>query len=319
MRRKEEKRENFPVLDVNEVPKYALNGGKREKTAEENAVWKGVVCLLFSAFCFSLMSLFVRLSGDVPTFQKAFFRNIVAAVAAFLLLVKSKNFKMQKGSFPALLARSITGCVGIVCNFYAIDRMNISDASILNKLAPFFSVVFSILVLKEKAGWKDWLIVTVAFVGAVFVVKPSPQIAQSAPALIGVLGGLGAGLAYTFVRYLGMRGERTTFIVFFFSVFSSLVVLPVMIVQFQPMAWWQVGYLLLAGCAATGAQFSITAAYKFAPAKEISVYDYSQVLFTALLGAIFLAEFPDYLSVIGYSIIIGAAIVKWLLSKKKRK
>ena len=226
---------------------------------------------------------------------------------------------MQKGSLPALIGRTIAGSLGVICNFYAIDHMNISDASILNKLAPFFSVIFSIIILKERTSWKDWLFVIIAFIGAVFVVKPSSEIATSLPALIGVLGGLGAGLAYTFVRKLGQQGERKAYIVFFFSAFSTIVLLPLMIANYQPMEWTQLIFLLLAGCMASCAQFSVTAAYTFAPAKSISVYDYTQVLFTALWGVVFLSELPDWLSLVGYVIIIGAAIAKYLVGRKEER
>ncbi len=284
---------------------------------EKSERWKGVAFILLSAFFFALMSLFVRLSGDVPTFQKAFFRNLVSVAVAACILAKERSFKIQKGSLPALLVRSIAGTVGIVCNFYAIDRINLADASILNKLAPFFSVLFSIWLLKEKAGWKDYAIIAIAFVGAVFVVKPSADIASSIPSLIGALGGLGAGLGYTYVRYLGTRGERGAVIVFFFSAFSSLAILPFVVADYQPMTGMQVLWLLLAGGAASAAQFSITAAYKYAPAKEISVYDYAQVLFTALLGAVIFSELPDVWSVVGYAIIIGAAALRWRGRKKE--
>lgn len=292
---------------------------KNQKRSKPDGHWLGVVYITLSAFCFSLMSLFVRLAGDLPIFQKTLFRNLITTVFGFVLLLKSGSFRMKKGSLPALLGRSIAGCVGIVCNFYAIDNMNISDASILNKLAPFFSIIFSALLLKERASWKDWLFVALAFFGAVFVVKPSFDLSQSLPALVGVIGGLGAGLAYTFVHYLGGKGERTAMIVFFFSAFSTLAVLPMAIIQFQPMAAWQLGWLLLAGTAACGAQFSVTAAYSRAPAKEISVYDYSQVIFAAIWGWIFLSEFPDVWSAIGYVIIIAAAVMKYLCSRKKNK
>ena len=223
---------------------------------------------------------------------------------------------MQKGSLLALLGRSIAGTVGILCNFYAIDHMFVSDASLLNKLAPFFSVVFSVFLLKEKASWKDWLLVCIAFLGALFVVKPSFDIAKILPALIGVLGALGAGLAYTFVRLLGNKGERSSVIVFYFSIFSTVAVLPMAIADFQPMTTIQVVFLLLAGLSASVAQFALTGAYAFAPAKEISVYDYSQVLFSAFWGVLLFSELPDIFSFIGYAVIIGAAIVKYLLSKK---
>ena len=307
---------NTPLAEKtqNEGGRYAMNDKKPPKNK-----WLGVIYIVLSAFCFSLMSVFVRLAGDLPTFQKALFRNLVAAIVAFFALLKSGSFTMQKGTLPALIARSVAGTIGIVGNFYAIDNMNISAASILNKLAPFFSIIFSAILLKEKASVKDWILVAVAFVGAVFVVKPSFDFSQSLPALVGVLGGLGAGLAYTFVHYLGGKGERTAVIVFYFSVFSCLAVLPMVILDHAPMTWGQVGFLLLAGCAASGAQFSVTAAYSCAPAKEISVYDYSQVLFTALWGAIFFTEFPDWLSAIGYAVIIGAAVLKYVLTNFKKK
>lgn len=288
-------------------------------TGKEKKPWLGIVYIVISAFCFSLMSVFVRKAGDLPTFQKAFFRNAVAAVAGFILVAKSGSFKMQKGSLVPLLLRSIVGTVGIIGNFYAIDRMNISDASILNKLAPFFSVIFSIWILKEKASIFDLFFVGVAFCGALFVVKPSFDVSEFFPALVGVIGGLGAGMAYTFVRFLSGHGERGPFIVFFFSVFSCIAILPIVIIQFQPMTWEQVAWLLLAGCAASGAQFSVTAAYAHAPAKEISVYDYTQVLFTALWGLLFFAEFPDAFSVIGYVIIIGAALAKYFIGRRKKR
>ena len=72
----------------------------------------------------------------------------------------------------------------------------------------------------------------------------------------------------------------------------------------------QLLFLLGAGVAATGGQLSITAAYTYAPAKEISVYDYTQVIFAAIWGFLFFGQIPDALSVIGYVIIIGAAVYR---------
>ena len=83
------------------------------------------------------------------------------------------------------------------------------------------------------------------------------------------------------------------------------------------MSFWQLLSLLMAGLSATGGQFSITAAYSHAPAREISVYDYTQILFAALLGMIFLGEMPDVYSIIGYIIIIGAGVAMFLIRKKK--
>lgn len=278
---------------------------------------QGILYIIMAGFFFALMTFFVRLSGDLPTMEKAFFRNAVAAVIAFGILVKSKEkFAFKKENIPDLFMRSLCGTLGLICNFYAIDKLNIADANILNKLSPFFAILMSYFILKEKANKIEWLSVIVAFTGALFVVKPSFNM-QFVYAMIGVCGGLGAGIAYTFVRKLGKKGERGPVIVLCFSVFSCVVTMPFLMFQFQPMSLSQFVFLILAGVSAAGGQFSITKAYTKAPARDISVFDYTQVLFAALLGFLFLDQIPDMLSLIGYVIIIGSAVFKWAYIRKQ--
>ena len=269
---------------------------------------QGILFIILAGFFFASMSFFVRLSGDLPTMEKAFFRNAVAVlVAAFMLARTKEGFHVQKGSWPDLLMRSFCGTVGLICNFYAVDHMNIADANILNKLSPFFAILMSYFILKEKANKVEWACVVVAFIGAVFVVKPAFNM-QFVNAMIGVIGGLGAGIAYTFVRKLGKKGERGPIIVMVF---------PFLISEFQPMKAVQLLCLLMAGVSAAGGQIFITKAYTKAPAKEISVFDYTQVLFAALLGFVFFGQIPDWMSLVGYLIIIGSAIFKWNYLRKE--
>ena len=278
---------------------------------------QGILFIKLAGFFFASMSFFVRLSGDLPTMEKAFFRNAVAVlVAAFMLARTKEGFHVQKGSWPDLLMRSFCGTVGLICNFYAVDHMNIADANILNKLSPFFAILMSYFILKEKANKVEWACVAVAFIGAVFVVKPAFNM-QFVNAMIGVTGGLGAGIAYTFVRKLGKKGERGPIIVMVFSTFSCLCTVPFLISEFQPMKAVQLLCLLMAGVSAAGGQIFITKAYTKAPAKEISVFDYTQVLFAALLGFVFFGQIPDWMSLVGYLIIIGSAIFKWNYLRKE--
>lgn len=278
---------------------------------------QGILFIILAGFFFASMSFFVRLSGDLPTMEKAFFRNAVAVlVAAFMLARTKEGFHVQKGSWPDLLMRSFCGTVGLICNFYAVDHMNIADANILNKLSPFFAILMSYFILKEKANQVEWACVVVAFIGAVFVVKPAFNM-QFVNAMIGVIGGLGAGIAYTFVRKLGKKGERGPIIVMVFSTFSCLCTVPFLISEFQPMKAVQLLCLLMAGVSAAGGQIFITKAYTKAPAKEISVFDYTQVLFAALLGFVFFGQIPDWMSLVGYLIIIGSAIFKWNYLRKE--
>jgi len=278
---------------------------------------KAVLYIIISAFCFALMNLFVRLSGDLPSFQKSFFRNFVAMFFAAAMMLKNKqSFRWKKGNLKYLLFRSIAGTVGIVCNFYAIDHIPLSDASILNKMSPFFVIIFSIIILKEILSLFQGTVVFAAFVGAMFVIKPSFSNVDLFPSMLGLMGGMFAGFAYTIVRLLGKRNENGAMIVFFFSAFSCLTMLPFLIFDFHPMNIYQLSMLLCAGLAASGGQFSITAAYCNAPAREISVYDYSQIIFATILGFMFFGELTDIYSFIGYAIIILMAVAMFMYNNK---
>ncbi len=273
---------------------------------------KGIICILFAAVGFSLMTFFVRQAGDVPTMQKAFFRNAFALVIAVITLIsRGEKFSVKQDCRWDVFFRCLFGTTGLVCNFYAIDRLLLADANMLNKLSPFFAILLSIPLLKEKPTKFDIGATVIAFIGALFIIRPTGTNLALVPAIAGFYGGFGAGTAYVFVRRATGKGERTPIIVICFSAFSCLFTLPALIFHYHPMTGRQWLMLGLGGAAAALGQFSITAAYKFAPAKNISVFDYTQVIFAAILGYLFLGELPTIYSFIGYALIIGVAVVRW--------
>ena len=282
--------------------------------------YKGIFYIILAAFGFAFMNLFVKLAGDLPAIEKSFFRNLVAVFFAFTVMKKEKiPFTIPKGTGKYIFFRSLFGTIGIFANFYAIGKLYIADASMLNKLSPFFAIIFSYFLLKEKIKLYQFACVLTAFVGALFILRPGFDSVATFPAFIGLLGGMGAGLAYTNVRMATKLGARGPLIVFCFSVFSCVCAIPFIIFDHQPLTWWQLVSLLMAGLSATLGQFSITAAYTYAPASELSVYDYTQIVFAALLGMIFLGEVPDVINILGYLIICGAGIAMFLIRRKKEK
>ena len=280
---------------------------------------KGIIFIILSAFGFAAMSAFVKLAGDLPSFQKTFFRNLVSLVVAFALEIKSKESLFgKKENQVTLLARSILGTIGIVCNYYAIDRMiHLSDATMLNKLSPFFVIIFSAIFLKEKINSKQITGLIIAFIGMLFVVRPTFDL-NMLPALSGVLGGLAAAGAYTCVRHLGGK-EKSQTIVFYFSFCSTVIIAPLMIITYKPMTINQFMCLMAAGIFASIGQFGITLAYRFAPAREISIFDYTNILFAAIFSFVLFGVWPDALSFAGYIIIFIASLYMFLYNKKLDK
>ena len=283
-----------------------------------NNILKGIFCIIIAGFGFALMSLFVKLSGDLPSMQKGFFRNIIAVFISSIPLIKHWkviNIPRNNTGWLVLISRSVFGTIGLVLNFYAISHISLADSSIIQKLSPFIIIILSYIFFKEEMTKFQVFAIIIAFIGITLIIKPSGNNIISMGALAALLGALCAGIAYTCVRYLGTHNISGEFIIFFFSSLSSLMLLPYLILDYRTMTYYQLLMLLLAGISATIGQYGVTFAYKFAAAKNISVFDYSQVLFSGIFGYMFFGEFPDFQSLIGYIIVISVGIVLVLRSK----
>lgn len=279
---------------------------------------KGIIFIIFSAFCFSLMNLFVKLVADVPPIQKAFFRNFVALIISAILLHKNHiPVCFHKKTAKLLIIRSVFGTAGVLCNFYAVSKIHLSDATMLNKLAPFYVILFSYFFLKEKVSFKQICYILLAFTGSLLIIKPGFVFGELLPSIAGLVGGICAGGSYTAVRALGKEKENNHYLVFFFSAFSCLVICPYLLFSYYPMTIKELLLLILASIFGAGGQYAIIAAYFHAPSREISIYDYTIVIFTSIWGFLFWRNLPDIFSILGYLIIFTASTLLFIYNKKR--
>ena len=280
-----------------------------------NSKTKGIIFMILSSAAFATMNLLSKLAEGVNSYQKTFLTNVVATViVCFIIAYKKGSFFGKKESRKYLLSRGVAGTLAILTNYYALDKMFLSDATILTKLAPFFTIIFSYLLISEKITKKQAILLLVAFGGSLFVIKPQFSTAVI-PALIGVASAGFAGFAYTMIRVLGNKEDFWTIILSFTGI-ATIVMLPSVFMNTENLTMMNVLLLVGAGVAFTLGQVALTVAYKNAPASEISMYDYIGLIIAAMYGFMFFKEIPDFLSFLGYIIIIGASILNILNGKK---
>ncbi|HKK95753.1 MAG TPA: DMT family transporter [Anaerovoracaceae bacterium] len=281
---------------------------------------RGIIYMLAAAMSFALMFVMVYYAGDVPTLQKVFFRNAIAFfVAVYVFKRKNIEFNIDKKGIKALVIRSVVGLIAVICNFYAVDHLILADANILTNTNPFFAIIFSYFLLKEKVKPYQIVAIIIAFIGCLFVIKPSFVVYDYLDALIGLLGGMLAGAAYAYLRKIGLYDIPKSYAVAFFAGFCCLALLPFLIFNYSYMTTNQWAILILAGIFATSGQFFVTGAYYHAPARDVSVYMYTQVLFTAGFGLILFDQVPDVYSIIGYMIIISMGIFMYFKKRKENE
>lgn len=161
----------------------AIRSAFKDRCAHMGVSSIAIGFLLVSALAFALMSTFVRMSGDLPTLQKAFFRNLVSVIVAVYMLRKGGNgFSVQKRNRLPLFVRALSGTTALAACYYSFDHMIIADATILTKIAPFFTLLFSAWLMKEKVRPVEWGALMVVFVGCILVIKPSFDFAAMTPA-----------------------------------------------------------------------------------------------------------------------------------------
>ena len=277
---------------------------------------KAVFCMLISALGFTFMSVTVKYVTGIPLFEKVFFRNLISLGVAFFMLKKSSApmFGRRENQL-ALLARSSFGLAGVVLNFYAISKLTLADSSMLGKLSPIFVTIMACIFLKEKIDSKQILSIIITFLGALLVIKPEFSL-EMLPSLAGILSAAASGVAYTLLRYLKDKESPDT-IIFYFSLISVVFTAPFALAEYVQPTFIQLGLLLATGVFASVGQFGITYAYKFAKATEVSIYNYSAIVFGIILGFIFFGEIPDTLSLLGGAIIIAVAFYIFKHNQKK--
>ncbi|GAA0739231.1 DMT family transporter [Clostridium oceanicum] len=276
---------------------------------------KAVFLMLLSALGFAFMAAMVKLAGDIPLAEKVFFRNLVSFIVVFVASRNSgESLICKKENFKYVLARSLLGLTGVFLYFYSINNLYLADSSMINKLSPIFIIIFAAIFLKEKLNAVKIISMVVAFIGVLLVIKPQWDL-SILPAASGLLSAAFAGGAYTMVRYLKDK-EKPATIVFYFSLISVVGTFPLVLLNFSKPTLNQLIYLILIGIFAAIAQIALTYSYKYAPASEVAVYNYTNIIFSAILGFIIWQETPDALSIVGGIIIILVALVVYLYNKK---
>lgn len=280
-----------------------------------NEMRKGIMFMLLSALFFAIMGVTVKYSGTLPLAQKVLFRNLVMffVIALPLYRRESRIFIGNKGNRRYLLLRSLFGILGVFLYFYSLGTLNLGDASILNKLSPFFVTLFSVLFLKNKLSSYQAPALLIAFSGALLIIKPQWDLSVL-PALAGVGGAITAGVSYTIISHLKGKEAPET-VMLWFSGISTLISLPFVLVMWEspsPLEW---AALIGTGVFAAAGQYFLTIAYQTAPPSEVSIYNYSHILFSLIMGYFVFKEIPDLLSLLGASLIIAVAVFLYLKVK----
>lgn len=268
--------------------------------------------MLVASFTFALMNVFVKVLPHIPAVEIILFRSIVSLILSVFML-RTQSVSVWGVNKPVLLARGITGAIALLIFFTLLQQVPLAAASSLAYLAPIFTTILGIFLVKEKVLPIQWFFFLVSFAG-VLVIQGFDGRIEVIHLLMGIGTSLFMGLAYNFIRIL-KTSEHPLVIIFYFP----LVMLPISgiwsaFVWVTPVGWdWL--YLLLVGVLTQIAQFFMTKSYQSEELSKVSIVNYVGIVFSLSFGLVFFDETFDWPTLVGMAFVIGGVVMNIILKK----
>ena len=267
----------------------------------------GISITVLGGLCFSIQDAGIKwLSAEIAVLQILFIRSLFGLVflsASTTLSGESISLRVHR---PWLLAlRSGLNILSWVLFFTSLKYLPLATAVALFFSFPLFLASISVPILGAKVGSRRVLAIVVGFVGVLLITNPADGL--SLPALMMLGAALGWALVASLTRILGERENTTTILFYTLLGFAVLLAVPQYFMWRSPSLEQ---YLLIFGVAFFGviAQFAVTKAYAIASPSLIAPFEYTALIWSALLGYLIWNDVPDALAISGALLIIGSGI-----------
>jgi len=272
---------------------------------------RAALLMTAAAFFLSLVPLAVKLVPDdsgVTTSEKLVARGLVAAVITLILLLKKRESLVSKKPW-LLFLRSALGTAGMVLYFYALERLPLANTVTINKLSPFFVILFSWMFLGEKLRTVQVAAIAVAFTGVALVAGPG-TVSVSGAVVPALASAVFAGGAYTTLRAL-RKYDSPLRVVFWFSFLTVIVFLPFSIAEGAIPGLSALIPLLGIGIAGVFGQVLMTAAYRHAEGGKVAIYGYLSVVFSVMWQITVFGNTPSAAVFAGAFLVMAAGWINY--------
>ena len=267
---------------------------------------RGALAMVASAVLFASMAAMVSLAArELGNAEIVFFRHFIMLVFLLPWLARGGRRALATHDLRGHLVRGLAGVAAVACYFYAIARLRLADAVLLNQSLPLFIPIVERGWLGERIPGRLWRVLALGFGGLLLILRPGIGVFQPA-AVVGLASAVFAAISQVGIRRL-TRTEPLTRIIFYFGLVASVVALP------PAVHWWTTpslrtwAILLLMGIFATVGQFTLTRAYYHAPAARVGPFLYAGPVFAGFLDWLIWGRLPDALFVAGAAVVIASA------------
>lgn len=268
--------------------------------------------MLVSQFFFSLMNVCVKLIPDIPSIEIVLFRSVVSLVISlgFLWYFRIPVWGNRK---KFLILRGLAGAGSLICYFELLQRIPLASAVTIFFLAPIFTNIIGMFVLKEKVYPLQWLFFLISFTGILLVKGFDPRILPF-DLFIGIAASAFAGFAQNFVRKLG-KNESPMVIILYFPMMTIPITGAISAMDWVVPARLDWILLILIGILTQIAQYYMTRAYQAERVSRVANIQYINIIYALLFGFLLFHEIFSLLSYLGMLLAVGGVLLNLFYKK----
>ena len=267
----------------------------------------GALLMLAAALLFAVLDGLIKLLGPPFRVWDIAFYRFACGLAILLPIIGWKGNPFSGHDRKLLVVRGITGCCAFLALVAAIRLIPISTALVLFFSFPAFAAFFSPLIFKETITRDEVLFVFAALAGVAVLFDFTLHTALLGQALA-VLGGGFAGLTVSIIKKL-RETNGPVVIYLYFCLLGSLISLPPFMANPQipkvPVEWLMLGGIVTSALAA---QLLMNEGFRYCKSWEGGLFLMAEVVFTSILGILFLGEPVTWRFWLGGAMVLGSAV-----------
>ena len=260
--------------------------------------FRGILYMLAATLLFAVMGISARyVSARIHPFEVVFFRLSIGLVLLFPLVLSHglKHFRTQHFGLHCL--RAVAHVVEMLIYFTGLVMIQYAQVQALTFTTPLFATLLAVLVLRERIHGRNVAALAIGFLGAMIVIRPGFVPVDTGSLLI-LLSALGWAGVILIVKRLTRTDSSVTITAWMVVLMSPMALIAAVFVWTWP-TWLEFGWLLITGITGTLGQLAVTQAFRVADTTSVLPFDFTKLIWAALLGYVVFGEVPSMWTWVG--------------------
>ncbi|WP_235989370.1 DMT family transporter [Psychroserpens algicola] len=273
---------------------------------------KAIILMIISALAFALLNVLVKSLNQFNVYQIVFFRSIGSLCFTLPFLTYHKIPILGKKKV-LLVSRGVIGFIAMTLFFTSLQHLSMGSAVSIRYISPIFAALFALLLLKEKIKYLQWFCFAIAFSGVIILKGFDAHISGMGVAYA-LLSAFFTGLVFIIIRKIG-NSDHPVVVVNYFMIIAALFGGILAISEWTNPTGLEWVLLFSLGVFGYFGQYYMTKAFQISEVNQVAPLKYIEVIFTMIIGVVWLSETYTFMSIIGILLILIGLILNFIVKR----